>query len=471
MPVSAPLKMRRVIRDVLANRWAITCLIVLTIQQIIEASSTWWLVKLMTSITLGESFFSYLILYILSLALPYIPGCIALILKTSWKQEAQRSFIKTFVKSNRNNIGEWSNKGVREEKLSILTSEGPLALQTLVDYIWDLYTYVLSVVLNILALSIAVEPLFSVAFGISITCVIFVMKMQRSTQRQLTQKALIARVDLSQSLRAAWDNVLLGNDYNFKLWDEKTSQRMKRSLQRNVDMERFDQVLAICVALITAIPSLLVVVYFFIMHAGDIVRLTSLVVVLPLLFMILSYTYQTLSLGFRWGMHRSKLSAIYRVIEAKLTSHEMMEKKIQWPKIMASFSIGSALDQVSLKGPRAIQSHEDLMGQAQSSGRITLRGENGSGKSTALMLLKNALAERAFFLPTHNQLSFNSETNKYSTGESLRKRLMEILNRVDVDVLLLDEWDANLDMENQEKLSLLIDELARKKCVIEVRHR
>ncbi len=87
------------------------------------------------------------------------------------------------------------------------------------------------------------------------------------------------------------------------------------------------------------------------------------------------------------------------------------------------------------------------------------------------MLIKNALASRAFFLPTHNQLSFTSETNKYSTGESLRKRLTEILERVDADVLLLDEWDANLDTENKEMLSNLIDELAAKKCVIEVRHR
>jgi ABC-type transport system involved in cytochrome bd biosynthesis fused ATPase/permease subunit len=87
------------------------------------------------------------------------------------------------------------------------------------------------------------------------------------------------------------------------------------------------------------------------------------------------------------------------------------------------------------------------------------------------MLVKNSLSDRAFFLPTQNQLSFISETNKYSTGESLRNRLIEILERVDVDVLLLDEWDANLDKENQERLSLLIDQLAEKKCVIEVRHR
>ena len=63
------------------------------------------------------------------------------------------------------------------------------------------------------------------------------------------------------------------------------------------------------------------------------------------------------------------------------------------------------------------------------------------------------------------------EANRHSTGESLKHLLSEILQQVDVDVLLLDEWDANLDKENQERLSTLIDELAIKKCVIEVRHR
>ena len=103
--------------------------------------------------------------------------------------------------------------------------------------------------------------------------------------------------------------------------------------------------------------------------------------------------------------------------------------------------------------------------------RIGIVGKNGAGKSTLLMMVKDLLSDRAFFLPTHNQLSFFAETHKQSTGESLRHRLLEIIEKVDTDVLLLDEWDANLDKENQEKLSSLIDELATKKCVIEVRHR
>jgi ABC-type transport system involved in cytochrome bd biosynthesis fused ATPase/permease subunit len=470
MPNFIPPRVRKLIVGLLTNPWAIGSFAILAVQQMIEASATFWLVTLTIQITTGGEYLPYLLIYLGSLLLPYIPGCIAQIFKTSWKQEAQRSFVNSFVGVNKNNIGEWGNKGIKEEKLSILTSEGPNTLHQFIDYTWDLYTYVLSVIFNIMALSLVVEPLFAISYAVSVTCVIIIMQLRRRMQRQLTQKALIARVDLVQSLLAAWDNVLLGNEYNFRLWNEKTSQRLKRCLQRNIDLERFDQILAIGISLITSLPSLVVVVYSMLKYQHDIVRLTSFVVILPLLFQILSYTYQTLSLIFRWGMHRSKLITIYKAIEPATETAVRMEQKIKWSKIMATYST-RAHEHISLTMPRPILSHEDLVSHTSRAGRLTLRGENGSGKSTALMLVKNALADRAFFLPTYSQLSFASETHKYSTGESLRNRLIEILARVDVDVLLLDEWDANLDPENQEKLSALIDELSHKKCVIEVRHR
>ncbi|CDZ80624.1 thiol reductant ABC exporter, CydC subunit [Candidatus Rubidus massiliensis] len=473
---TSSLSMRKQLFSLLTNKWAISCLVIMTFQQIIEASSSMWLVMMMKNISNPPGFLTYLFLYIGSLAIPYIPGCFAQILKTSWKQQAQRHFTNAFVSANRNNIGEWNNKSIKEEKLSILTSEGPVAIHALIDYVWDLSSYVLSVILNIAFLSIVVEPLFILAYAISVVCVFIIMKIQRRTQKFLTQKALAARVELGQSLLAAWDNVLLGNDYNFKLWDERTSLRLKRCLERNIELERFDQVLAISVSLITALPSLGVVVYFCLQHLDDPTQLSAFIVILPLLFMILSYTYQTLSLAFRWGMHKSKLTSIYRAIQSSKDYHSFLEKKVKWSKIKATLNTQitsgtcEELD-LSLSSPRFVESHSDLLNQTKKSGRLTLRGENGSGKSTALMLIKNSLSSRAFFLPTYNQLSFSSETAKYSTGESLRKKLTEILEKVDVDVLLLDEWDANLDHENQESLSHLIDELSLKKCVIEVRHR
>lgn len=471
---SSSSKIAKQIWGLIANRWAIGCFALLTLQQMIEASATIWLVTMMKKITSGEPFFPYLFLYLGSLFFPYMPVCLANIFKITWKQESQRSFIQAFVSSNRNQIGEWSNKGIKEEKLSILTVEGPNALHALIDYIFDFCWYVCSVFFNIFALSIIVEPLFGVAYGFSVLTVLIVMKMKRRIQRRLTQKALTARIDLYQSLLAAWDNVLLGNFYNFKLWQDKTTQRINRCLQKNVEVERFDQILAIVVSLLTSIPSLSVVIYYAYVHRSSVPDLTAFLVTLPLLFYILSYTYQTLSLVFRWAMHRSKLISIYKAIQPIQYSNAVMEKKIKWPKIQIVKSTVSTTvpdSNVSLAGPRSISSFQEIFEYTAHSGRVTLRGENGAGKSTLLMLLKHSLSDRAFFLPTQNQLSFIAEANKYSTGESLRNRLLEILERVDVDVLLLDEWDANLDKENQERLSLLIDELAEKKCVIEVRHR
>lgn len=458
----------------LVNRWSCGCLALVSLQQLMEASATIWLVAMMTRITAGEPFFPFLFLYVATLVIPYFPGCIALVIKITWKQESQRSFINAFVSSNRNQIGEWSNKGIKEEKLSILTAEGPAALHALIDYLYDLYGYVLSVFSNILALSLIVEPLFGVAYAISVLTVMLVMKAKRRIQRRLTKKALTARLDLYQSLLAAWDNVLLGNFYNFKLWQDKTSQRVNRCLQKNVELERFDQILAIFISLLTSIPSLCVVVYYAYVNRTNVPNLTAFLVTLPVLFNILSYTYQTLSLIFRWGMHKSKLISIYKAIQPIQSSPIALERKVKWPKIQISDSYLSTIapdDHVSLPGPRSISTYQELLDYTTRAGRVTLRGENGSGKSTLLMLVKNSLLDRAFFLPTQNQLSFISETNKYSTGESLRNRLLEILEKVDVDVLLLDEWDANLDKENRERLSLLIDRLAEEKCVIEVRHR
>lgn len=456
-------KVRKQIQGLITNRFGISSLAILSVQQALEALPTLWIVLVIKSITEGKPFFPYLILFLLTHVCYYIPWCIAHVVRISWKQEALRAFINAFIRSNRNNIGDWNNKGVKEEKLSILTAEAPTAINALIDYIFELTSYITSVFFNIIALSIVVEPLFAIVYSISITCVIILMNIMRRTQKVLTKKALSARVDLTQSLLAAWDNVLLGNHYNFNLWQDRTTQRLNRSLQKNVALERFDQMMAIITSLMTIVPSVLVVIYYAWTNRHDMVRLSTFIVTLPMLFTILSYTYQTLSLAFRWGMHKSKLASLFKAIQSSREQAETMTKKVKWEKI-------KMMEETS-QAPYSFNSHHEIMQRAEQSGRLTLRGENGAGKSTLLILIKAALKNKAFFLPTYNELNFTSETRRHSTGESLKNRLIEILEKVDSDVLLLDEWDANLDQENRQQLSSLIDEIATRKCVIEVVHR
>ena len=94
--------------------------------------------------------------------------------------------------------------------------------------------------------------------------------------------------------------------------------------------------------------------------------------------------------------------------------------------------------------------------RAKPTGRLLVRGSNGSGKSSLLVALKARLASQAYYWPTSDKLAFafsgaandddvEPAASGFSSGERQLKSLQEIVNRTHAAVYLLDEWDANLD--------------------------
>jgi hypothetical protein len=133
---------------------------------------------------------------------------------------------------------------------------------------------------------------------------------------------------------------------------------------------------------------------------------------------------------------------------------------------------------------------------AHPTGRVNVRGGNGSGKSSLLASLKTEMKKRAYYWPTTDRLAFkftggvvpvdvegDDEDDEvvvadamhkklgYSSGELQLKSLEEIVSATDAQVYLLDEWDANLDAANKAKAEALVDELAARARVVEISHR
>jgi ABC-type transport system involved in cytochrome bd biosynthesis fused ATPase/permease subunit len=133
---------------------------------------------------------------------------------------------------------------------------------------------------------------------------------------------------------------------------------------------------------------------------------------------------------------------------------------------------------------------------AHPTGRINVRGANGTGKSSLLASLKTEMKKRAYYWPTTDRLAFKftggvvpvdvegddeddvvvvaeSMDKKlgFSSGERQLKSLEEIVNSTDAEVYLLDEWDANLDSANKAKADALVDALAARARVVEISHR
>jgi ABC-type transport system involved in cytochrome bd biosynthesis fused ATPase/permease subunit len=133
---------------------------------------------------------------------------------------------------------------------------------------------------------------------------------------------------------------------------------------------------------------------------------------------------------------------------------------------------------------------------AHPTGRINVRGANGTGKSSLLASLKTEIRKRAYYWPTTDRLAFQftggvapvdiegddedgvvvvaeSMDKKlgFSSGERQLKSLEEIVNSTDAEIYLLDEWDANLDAANKAKADALVDALAARARVVEISHR
>jgi ABC-type bacteriocin/lantibiotic exporter with double-glycine peptidase domain len=101
-----------------------------------------------------------------------------------------------------------------------------------------------------------------------------------------------------------------------------------------------------------------------------------------------------------------------------------------------------------------------------SSGRFCITGPNGAGKSSMLKTFKSQSHDSTLLLPDVN-LGVAQENR--STGESRVHQVMLALES-ESSIVMLDEWDANLDSRNRKTLNSVIDEFAKIKLIIEVKH-
>lgn len=367
-------------------------------------------------------------------------------------------FFDTYFRTTFGNPLFWRNEQERSKRHDMMCREAQDAVQEGNSFLLDVWTTAWNILLN----TASVVLIIGLQSGASILAAGIVSSLLvHFASAKLADSARDEMDDqnkLNSHLVKGWDNLVLGNVLSANVWKSIFSDlflKANGSAERSLNQR--ERVLAVgnFVTSGTVVGSVLLQAWF---HQKNIEVLIGLFAMLPRTMQIVMHLQVVQSYWAGWQRTRERLNLASECINsfANQDSEALMKKE--------QIRVYSHTHARSIDLSRLLAA-DSLVSQ----GRFTVSGANGAGKSVLLALLKHKFAEDAFYLPAHHVLELPGVLPTMSHGERVVAAFKALVSGPQ-KVLLLDEWDANLDSENTLRLDERIQALARNYLVVEVRH-
>ena len=446
-----------VMKSVFVSRYAGLSLLSLVIEQAIVASSTFWLAWLAKAIADGSTLLPPFIGFVCSLTLVYVPSLIKRTCLAKAKVAALERYVDLCSRGLHCVPHLSQNQVFQRERRGFIETESFLVIDEAFDFADMSLGLLLNVAFNVSALCIAFGArllwAYLLAAGLGIALTAASAKRVRSDSAAMQE----SRAGAYGALAGAWDAITLGNAYNLDLWRKDFGRKIAGYRTGAAGAVRNIEALTSLTLWVSVIPVAAFMAHaLFSPHANAALK-TVILATFPRQIQVIQYIADIVNCLLRWSAARERVRSLGRALVVGPDTGGMTGR-IQKERIACVNAEGLQVELDGFEPP--------------GTGRLTVRGGNGSGKSTWLLDLKRRRPNGSIILPAHNRLHFASVAGAdLSTGQRLG-RIMEELYAVEpLQLILLDEWDANLDRENMQRIDALIDRLARRCYVIEVRHR
>jgi ABC-type multidrug transport system fused ATPase/permease subunit len=328
------------------------------------------------------------------------------------------------------------------------------AVSGLASSIRDIFGFFIGFLINAIVFGFVLDPLVGGALLISLCLAMGVHILSRKALREKAEALKSQEVKSFSEVEGAWDHLVLGNPGVSEAYLTRF-KHLQQALLRNTQQSYLLSEWVVFLATFLAwVPPVVAYIWVLYSQAFDLQYILPFLVLLPKQASLIEQI--------------RSLSQLLTFFEVDLESYKTIWKAAQIKD--GQWTERIKLHQITFNGYQ-YQSLEDLTEtmQSQSSGRWTIRGGNGAGKSTLLAFLKLKL-KGAFLLPARAHFYFTvCDRSWTSSGQTMNRQLKTLASRND-PVLLLDEWDANLDDKARAHWDREINEWAKSRIVIEVRH-
>lgn len=463
-------------------------LTMILLQDFCGAATTWLVIKIARDITEETVVISSFAWIVFTQTVSYLAGAISWIFAERAGFGAYSRYMLHFARQNRFKTALLGDTSAREQTEPFLTSETFHTCFELIYTVQYQLRLFFQLLFNALVLGIEIDTNLPTAFAVAFV----VLALLQWFLRKPLATAYLQNQRMTNRMTArtynAWDNVFSGNRYNFAFWHRDFRQRLQQALAAQIRAILLREGWSAVSGLIALVLVLSTTGWIAVQDAGNISLLIALAATLPRQIEMTLDMHQ-LTVGF------TDLLAVWTRIKG------ICEHLYPLPDESFVDRVGFGRITLTENGQeRVCSSLADAVQHAlaHSTGVITVRGGNGTGKSTLLAALKAQLHGKAYYWPTHDRLAFAFNSRQataisaddnaddpdalsaieiaaqkqgYSSGERQLQVLREIVANTDYRLYLLDEWDANLDSANRSAAIELVEELAQRARVIEVSHR
>lgn len=446
----------KILLHYLEKKNLIKMLTLISLQQGLVAFGTYTLAKAGLSFDNRQKFIAWILASLfLYLVTPFF-GIFIRRLEARLGLNAYAVFLQDNLFSKGGLASLWQNKDERDRFLASIGSDANDYLALILFISMDIYSFSLSLALGVLVLGFSIDLSLIPAFILSGFLSFFIYRALSAEVERKYKNEQSSRTELSGHLLKSWDNILLNNESVRSNFHKQFESKMDRTVNYATKSAAGAELLIFILGLVSGIPVLCSVCWILWNTDAESQKnvLIALLATLPRQLNILGMfrnIFQSLTslLGIR-----AKFSVIRH--GAELRDRDLI------PSIK--------INQITFNH-RQIESVEALTTDlfSSSTGRHEIRGPNGSGKSTLLLYL-NKILPSSFYLPSHPDLALDLKAAPRSTGENLIHHI-EYIKALPEKIILLDEWDANLDQTNMHILEEQIQILSKTKIVLEIRHR
>jgi len=441
------------IYKLILNKHLQVALLFLLIQQIIVASSTYFIARLAQSLTEESISILYMVLFAVSLVAVYVPAYYCVTNTERAKYDAHKLYNDNFHTAFLGKTYLLSSDELQSTATTTLAQESNYTLETVIDSIFDISALVLNVLFNVLVIAWFLDGTLLLGYAVGIIFASTFVHFRRHTLKTAAKTDQQSRLNLTAKLFDSWDNVVIFNKHNYTLYNNIVQKSFATAKNNSVKSTSIQHINSSLGMIILMLPVFVVTAFIFNKNWQDAATMAVLVATLPRQIQLLQMCYALIGYHTSIGVIKTMLDGILEVLQPTAVN---LDNYIQ-------------ADQIRVKQTGDIFDSTQLPKQ----GRVTLVGNNGVGKSCMLLKLKEDYQEQAYYLPAKHNLYFNYKSDKAhkgSTGQQLIKQIQEIREDDQSRIVMLDEWDAHLDKENTQIIDQYLDELAQTRLVIEVRH-